>query len=88
MQDNYNETHFATRKFLRSLQPQLDDLRISVVEAMEMVKKLPYGKEYVTTYPSLTRDCLVVALYKKFCKTGLGGLHIMSGFPQSLRFAG
>jgi len=49
MQDNYNETHFATRKFLRSLQSQLDDLRISVVEAMEMVKKLPYGKEYVTT---------------------------------------
>ena len=88
MPNNYNEIHFVTRKFLRSLQSQLDDLRIAVVEAMEMVKKLPYRKEYVTNYPSLARDCLVVALYKKFCKTGLGGLYVMSGFPQSLRFTG
>lgn len=75
------------RRVHNAMTKQYDDLREAVGRAEEYRRKLPY-RHQLKEFPSLDRDCMLVALYEQFQETGLGGLVLreQSWFPTRLWF--
>lgn len=81
------ENALLLRRVHKQITKQYDELREAVGTAVEYRQKLPYH-DYLSRFPGLDRESMLVALHKQFHETGLGGLTLCepSGFPTRLWF--